>query len=306
MILERHESLRNNRPMFSKSSQAKALLALSGLSFSSWMSAFAEEPPVVGGVEAVGYTTIDANTGAYNQPGWVQRRPFSTTRVHIQRNPGEVSIEQWVRAREDDGEWKFRFQEEVEFGLPGRIQIDLYYDWTVEDSKADHLDFAGEVRWAPADWGVIPLNPALYLEYKVVDPSRGGDVIEPKLLLGEDFGDGWHWGMNFVYERELQGEKAEEIAITQALSKTITESLSLGIEMAWKRETVDGSRNDPEQKFIIGPQLQWRPTKNMHIDIAALAGCTEASPEFEGWFIVGYDFGGPSKKTGNAPVSGRR
>lgn len=306
MILERRESLRNNRPMFSRSSQAKALLALSGLSFSSWMSAFAEEPPVVGGVEAVGYTTIDANTGAYNQPGWVQRRPFSTTRVHIQRNPGEVSIEQWARAREDDGEWKFRFQEEVEFGLPGRIQIDLYYDWTVEDSKADHLDFAGEVRWAPADWGVIPLNPALYLEYKVVDPSRGGDVIEPKLLLGEDFGNGWHWGMNFVYERELQGEKAEEIAITQALSKTITESLSLGIEMAWKRETVDGSRNDPEQKFIIGPQLQWRPTKNMHIDIAALAGCTEASPEFEGWFIVGYDFGGPSKKTGNAPVSGRR
>ena len=298
---------RNNRVrMFTQSNPLLTVVALAGLSLSPFIAAFGAEPPVVGGVEAVGYTSIDAPTGAYGQPGWVQRRPFSTTRVHIQRNPGEVSVEQWVRTREDDGEWKFRFQEEIEFGLPGRIQIDLYYDWTVEDAKADHLDFAGEIRWAPADWGVIPLNPALYLEYKVTDPSRGGDVIEPKLLLGEDFGNGWHWGLNAVYERELSGEKAEEIAITQAIGKTISESLSLGVEMAWKRETVDGERNNPEQKVIIGPNLQWRPTKNMHVNLAALAGCTEHSPDFEGWLIVGYDFGGPSKKTGNMPVSGRR
>jgi Putative MetA-pathway of phenol degradation len=271
-----------------------------------YSSALAEEPPVVGGVEAVGYTTIDANTGAYNQPGWVQRRPFSTTRVHIQRNPGEVSIEQWIRAREDDGEWKFRFQEEIEFGLPGRIQIDLYYDWTVEDSKAEHLDVAGEIRWAPADWGAIPLNPAFYLEYKLRDSSRGGDIIEPKLLLGEDFGDGWHWGLNLIYEREIDGKDTEQWAVAQAISKTITESVSLGLEMKWTRETVAEDRGDAEQKFVVGPNLQWRPTKNMHVNFATLAGCTDDSPEFEGWFIVGYDFGGPSKKTGNAPVSGRR
>ncbi|MBL9142842.1 MAG: transporter [Verrucomicrobiaceae bacterium] len=265
----------------------------------------ATTPPTVGGVEAVGYTTIDANTGAYNQPGWVQRRPFPTTRVHIQRNPGEITVEQWMRWRNKDGENKFRFSEEIEFGLPGRIQLDFYYDWTVEDSKADHLDVAGEIRWAPADWGELPLNPAFYLEYKLTDDDRGGDVIEPKILIGDDFGDGWHWGMNFVYERELSGEKAEEIAITNAISKTITESLSLGMEMAWKRETVDGSRNDPEQKFIIGPQLQWRPTKSMHIDIAGLFGCTEDSPDFEGWLIVGFDFGAPSQKSSNKPVSSR-
>ncbi len=264
------------------------------------------DPTTVGTVDVVGYTSIDAPTGAYGQPGWVQRRPFATTRVHIQRNPGEISVEQWIRMRENDGESKFRFQQEIEFGLPGRIQLDFYYDWTIENSKADHLDFAGEVRWAPADWGVIPLNPAFYLEYKVTDPSRGGDVIEPKILLGEDFGDGWHWGMNFVYERELSGEKAEELAVTQAISKTINESLSIGLEMAFKHETVDGDRNNPEHKFIIGPQLQWRPTPRLHIDIAALAGCTDDSPDFEGWFILGYDFGGPSPKHSNAPISGRR
>ncbi len=276
------------------------------LSLFSIASVRADTPPTVGGVEAVGYTTIDANTGAYGQPGWVQRRPFALSRVHIQRNPGEITVEQWMRVRDTDGETKFLMSEEIEFGLPGRIQLDFYYDWTIEDSKADHLDFAGEVRWAPADWGVIPLNPAFYLEYKVTDPSRGGDVIEPKLLLGENFGDGWHWGLNFVYERELSGEKAEELAITQSISKTITESLSLGVEMAWKRETVDGDRNNPEKKFIVGPSIQWRPTPSMHIDMVGLFGCTKDSPDFEGWLIVGFDFGGPSKTPSNRPVSSRQ
>ncbi len=260
-------------------------------------------PPNVGGVETVGYTTIDAETGSYGQPGWVQRRPFSTTRVHIQRNPGEVAMEQWIRMRNNDGENKFRFSQEVEFGLPGRFQFDLYWDWTVEDSRAEHLDIAPEIRWAPADWGVIPLNPTFYLEYKFVDSSRGGDVIEPKLLFGDDFGDGWHWGLNLIYERELDGEKAEEYSVAAAVSKTINESLSVGFEGKWTRETVDGSRNDPEQKVVIGPNLQWRITKNLYLNLATLAGVTDDAPDFEGWFILGYNFNGP---TSGSPISSRR
>ncbi len=252
--------------------------------------------------------TEEARTGAYQQPEWVQHRRFATSRVHIQRNPWEVSLEQWWRGRYNDGEWKHRFQEELEIGLPGRFQLDFYYDWILENDKADHLDVAGEVRWAPADWGVIPLNPAFYLEYKIVDPSQGGDIIEPKILFGEELGDGWHWAMNFVYERELSGEKAEEIAITQAISKSIIDDkLSLGLEMAWKRETADGSRNDPEQKFIIGPSMQWRPTANTHLDLVGLFGATKHSPDFEGWLVFGVDFGKTaSLKGAHAPVSGRR
>jgi hypothetical protein len=265
----------------------------------------ATTPPVVGEVEAVGYTTIDANTGAYGQPGWVQRRPFATTRVHIQRNPGEVSIEQWVRSREKDGEWKFRFREEIEFGLPNRFMLDFYYDWTLEDSTVDQLDFSGEIRWALADWGKILFNPTLYLEYKLVDESRGGDVIEPKLLLGESFGNGWHWGSNIIYERELSGEKAEEWSVTNAISKTIHESLSVGIEVAWRRETVEGARNSAEQKVVVGPGIQWRPNKRVHVNFVTLAGVTGDSPDFEGWLVVGYNFGKVFGNNNNAPSTGR-
>ncbi|MCB1226458.1 MAG: transporter [Verrucomicrobiales bacterium] len=266
--------------------------------------------PLVGSVETIAdQAGIDARTGAYDQPVWVQNRPFSTTRVHIQRNPYEWGVEQWVRSRENGGDWKFRIQEEISLGLPHRIQLDFYYDWTIEDSKADHLDYSGEIRWAPADWGVIPLNPAFYFEYKFTDASRGGDVIEPKILLGEDFGDGWHWGMNFIYERELGGGSAEEWAISQAISHAIfNDDCSIGMEMKWTRETSRGQRDHPEQKFALGPNFQWRPNAKTYLTLAALGGTTGATPDFEGWFVFGYIFGTPttgqSKRLG--VVSGRR
>ncbi|MBU6303636.1 MAG: hypothetical protein KGS60_18980 [Verrucomicrobia bacterium] len=314
--MPRLQIFQNRRPGFSSWEMILPGLLACGSVFGQSMDT---QPPISDVLEPVvvkgGYTTIDANTGAYNQPGWVQRRPFAMTRVHIQRNPGEVGVEHWVRARETDGEFKFRMQEEIEIGLPGRIQLDGYYDWTVEEGKAEHQDFAGEIRWAPADWGALWLNPALYLEYKVTDPSRGGDVIEPKILLGEDFGEGWHWGMNLIFERELSGEKAQEIAVTNAVSKTISEALSLGVEMAIKGETIDGARGEPETKVIIGPQMQWRPIDNMFINFVTLAGCTQYSPDFEGWFIVGYNFGSSISSSGSGgnsggrrlgPISGRR
>jgi hypothetical protein len=268
-----------------------------------------DEPPMLGGEEAVtSSASWGMGPGAYNQPEWVQRRPFGLTRVHIQRNPGEWGVEQWVRSRYYDasGTWKLRMQEEIEVGLPGRIQLDFYYDWTVEDGVADALDYAAEIRWAPADWGKLPLNPTLYFEYKWTDESRGGDVIEPKLLLGDDFGDGWHWGLNLIYEREIEQSHTEEWAVSHAISKTVCESLSLGAEMKWTRETAQGSRGSPEQKFVVGPALQWRPGKNFFVNLAVLAGTTKHSPDFEGWLVMGYNFGGGDRKWSRSPVSGRR
>ena len=252
----------------------------------------------------------ESPAGAWGQPEWVQSRRFATTRVHIQRSPGEVALEQWWRGRLKDGKFSHRFQEEIEFGLPGRIQIDLYQDWTVEENKAEHLDFAAEIRWAPADWGVIPLNPALYLEYKWTDRDRGGDVIEPKLLLGDELWPGVHYGLNFVYERELSGEEAEEWQITQGISWTvIDETLSLGLEAKYVNETAAESRGDPEHKCLLGPSIQWRPTHNTHLDLVALAGMTAESPDMEAWLVFGIDFDvgkGTHQKKVHGPVSGMR
>jgi hypothetical protein len=250
-------------------------------------------------------------SGAWAQPEWVQSRRFTTTRVYIQRSPGEVSLEQWWRGRVYDGKVSNLFQEEVEIGLPWRMQLDLYQDWTVEDRKSDYLDFAAELRYGLADWGVIPLNPALYLEYKWTDPSRGGDVIEPKLLLGTELAPRVHYGVNIVYERELSGdEQAEEWQVTQGLSYTvIDQKFSVGVEMKYINETTIETRGTPEHKVLLGPSIQWLPTRNSHLDLVALAGLTKESPDLEAYVVFGIDFDwghhGQSRKV-DGPVSGMR
>lgn len=246
--------------------------------------------------------------GAYGQPEWLGARRFATTRAYIQQDPWEIGVEQWWRSRRDGGNWSHLFQEEIELGLPYRFQLDLYYDWTLENHHAEYEDTAIELRWAFADWGKIPLNPTLYLEYKFVDPDRGGDVLEPKLLLAEDFGCGWHWAMNFVWEKERTDSQSEEWAVTQAISKTIIDSkLSVGLEMTYKWETAIGSRDNPEKQFNIGPSVQWRPTPESHIDVVTLFGTTKDGPDFEGWLVLGWDFGSGTKSDKSfAPVTRRQ
>ena len=247
--------------------------------------------------------------GAYNQPQWVKSRRFATTRVHIQRDPWEVAVEQWGRGRLIKGDWSFRFQEEIEIGLPGRIQLDFYYDWTYDKVlKSDFLDYAAEIRWGLADWGAIWGNPALYFEYKWTDGDRGGDVIEPKLLFGGETAQGDQWGLNFVYEREISGpEEAEEFQITGGIAHELNKHFSVGVEGKFVNETIEGSRSSAEHKFLMGPSVQWRPCPRSHVDLVVLMGITEAAPDVEAWFVGGIEFGraGGNKET-HAPVSGRR
>lgn len=245
--------------------------------------------------------------GAYGQPEWVRHRRFATTRVHIQQDPWEASFEEWWRGRLSDGEWKHRLQEELEIGLPGRIQLDLYHTWAYEKDDAVHKDVSLEIRHGLADWGVIPLNPALYFEYKWTDPTQGGDVIEPKLLFGDSFGE-WDYGLNLVYERELGGESTEEYQITQGLAKAVCDDISLGLEMKYVHETVEGGREDPEHKVLLGPSIQFRPAEHVHLDVVALAGLTEDAPDLEAWVVFGWEFGrvGGGGPRVRAPVSGMR
>ena len=119
---------------------------------------------------------------ATGRPEWTSARRFSTTRVYIQKAPWEIGVEQWWRVRDKrDGTVQHKFQEEIELGLPYRMQLDIYVDWFADgDSRARYADTAFELRWAPADWGKIPLNPALYAEYKIVDPKTFQIVLKEK------------------------------------------------------------------------------------------------------------------------------
>lgn len=240
-----------------------------------------------------GWLDEEALVGEYKRPEWTTRRRFGTTRVYIQYEPWEVAVEQWWRVRTfHDKNPRHLFMEELAIGLPHRMQLDIYYDWAHEGGRTMNKDVAVELRWALADWDVIPLNPTLYAEYKATDGDYGSDVWEAKLLLGDDLSPRLHWAFNAVYEREISRGRANEFALTQGLSYTIIDQvLSAGLEMQYKYENEQSVRQNGARKFQVGPSIQYNPNRNSWINLVCLFGCTRESPAIEGFVVIGHNFG---------------
>ena len=252
----------------------------------------------------------DMPIGETGRPEWTSARRFPGTRVYIQQEPWGVGVESWWRIKTyRDGTAANRLLEEVEVGLPYRMQLDLYTD--LEGNEKAHFHYQSfnvELRWAIADWGKIWGNPTLYAEYKFADQSWGPDVYELKLLLGDGFLQRWHWGLNFVWEAETSGEYEQEFQITGGLSYSVIDSkLGIGAEFIYDHDTVAGERNSPENQFNIGPSIQWRVTEKLHVDLTCMFGTNNDSPCEIGYLVVGYDFGGPGghSERSYTPTSGR-
>lgn len=247
--------------------------------------------------------------GETGRPEWTSARRFHGTRVYIQKEPWEVGVEQWWRIRHKrDGSIQHRLQEEVEIGLPYRMQFDLYGNIEGDNEGKFRFDnFAVELRWALADWGKIWGNPTLYGEYKFVDRNNGPDVYEAKLLLGDELAPRWHWGVNFVWEAQIGGDREHEFMVTSGVSYSVIDSkISVGVETNYDRVTARNARGDDENIFLIGPSIQFRLTDHLHIDCNCLFGTNKDSPRQEGFLVVGYDFG-PKSTSGEHynPISTR-
>lgn len=283
-----------------------ATIAITGLAHADSGSSVQQLPPtkVVGETESP--LLEEAPVGPYNQPEWTTARRFPTTRVYLQQEPWNVGVEHWVKAQWPKGESSnYKFQEEIEIGLPHRFQLDIYENWTRDaQSRMNQDSVAVEGRWALADWGKIWGNPTLYGEWTFSSRNGTSDAYEFKILFGDDITPRWHWGVNFVYEQEVGDSRATEIQIAGAISYTlIDEKLSLGIEGKIESETTHRDRNHAPCEIDIGPSVQWRPTKNMHVDFVPLVGVTSDSPHVEAYVVLGYDFGSIREKSPQAPVS---
>ena len=252
----------------------------------------------------------DTPIGVTGRPEWTSARRFSGTRVYIQQEPWEVGIESWWRIKNHrDGTISNRLLEEVEIGLPGRVQLDLYND--IEGDLKGHFHYQSfnvELRFAFADWGKIWGNPTLYTEYKFADAHWGPDVYEEKLLLGDQIGSRWHWAVNFVWEAETGWDREQEFQIPAGLSYSVIDGkLGIGVECIYDHDTIKGQRGHPAHQFNIGPSIQYRPTSHVHIDLTCQWGTNNSSDHEIAYLIVGYDFGpgGHAERAYN-PVSGRQ
>ena len=248
----------------------------------------------------------ELKVGDYQQPEWTTQRRFLTTRAYV-LSPWQVEFEQWWKGQWPRGESRNDlFQEELEVGLPHRFQLDLYENWIRQSNgTVRYHDTAVELRYALADWGKLPLNPTLYGEWKFTDRDLGADTYELKLLLAEELAPRWHWAFNAICEQEVGGSRTTEWAASQGISYTlIDQKLSIGVEMKLESETDKGARGPAPIEFDIGPSLQWRPTRNTHVDIVPLFGVTNDSPRAEVFVVFGIDFGrGATNATPAAPRS---
>jgi hypothetical protein len=267
--------------------------------------------------------------GPYRRPMWSLHRVSPQTRIYLQVDPGEVEFEQWLdirltKARGAQQTDKIRLSEEFEFGLGGRFQLDLYYNTLYSRNQGQNStlvdrSWAAEVRYALADWGVLPGNPTLYLEYILWnnnpnDATPGDQAsasIEPKLLLGGEFAPGWHWGANLFYERTFNASVREHGATVSVLHTVVDKIFTAGLTTRFVYESdninSDQSKHFRSHELYIGPAFQFRMANReeetvqngvktkvtrarAHLDLEPIFGCTGESDRVQFLIVFGWDF----------------
>lgn len=258
-------------------------------------------------------TSSSTPVGPYGQPSWTTTRPFAGTRAYV-LPPGQMQYDQWYRPKwPRQGKVDQFFQHEIEIGLPGRFQLDVYEDWRIkqfdEEGKLDcrQEGVQIELRWAFADWGVIPLNPTLYVEW--VQRGHGEpDKYEFKFLLADTLiEDALFYAANVNFEQEVGGDHETEVVFSQGFSMPIIDrKLLAGCEMILKCATVTGHRSDPAVEFSIGPSMQYIFNNRMFLNVVPLFGTTKDAPLLETFFVFTYQFGyraGPTSEISGPTAS---
>lgn len=228
--------------------------------------------------------------GSYAQPRWTTDRRFAETRIYV-RPEGALEFEYWlIPTVNRKGPSEVQQQYELEFGLPGRFQLDLYLiNDRLGSSGKTFVNSSVELRYALADWNKIWGNPTLYVEYTFQDQAP--DAIETKLLLGGEITSRWHWGTDLTFEHVTGGDAESTYEMTNGVSYTVIDSrFSVGAEFKLQFIDVHGHRGRFTDHTLLGPSLQYRPLQRMHIDLVPLIGLTHESPALQAYLVLGWDF----------------
>jgi hypothetical protein len=298
---------------------------------------------------------------AYGAPGAFSQSRFAPLTNAYVLPPGEIYTSliyenDVVHFRSPDHHWT----EEIEIGLPYRINVAIENDVQRYDGDLQDPTFSLEARYAFADWNKIPLNPTVFAEYKfgighilhdegAPTPAHkfgpGGfdtsndipDAYELRLLLSQEFFNRIEWALNTFFEQEIGGDRGREWGIAQSIvtpislfhapppapsvgnknvqtknaqtvagAATISEDLKAGIECQFRSFSDKESRGTPYNSFVIGPTVDWKPTRNARLDVSPLFGVNHKSPVMQLFVVVSYLWGpGGPEHGGEAPASTR-
>jgi hypothetical protein len=231
--------------------------------------------------------------GPANQPEWTTRRAFAETDIYV-IPPGEIEFNQfYISSHPRHGKPENLFESEFEFGLPWRTQFDVEVNYSVTDGDLQHDGILLELPHALADWGKIPLNPAINggWEFKTDE----ADSYFFSLLLADEFSKRVHFGADLRFANQIGGEREKEYELNLALSYVAKDmKLTVGAELLVEYETAreeeeDEIENTYSTTVMVGPTVLYKPTRNTHIGLVPLFGLTHDSPAVEAFVIFGID-----------------
>jgi hypothetical protein len=258
------------------------------------MTAEAPTPLPTVTVISTGVPGENKMVGDYGQPEWSARRPFPGVSVYVQ--PGaQIELETGLEdATTSTGANHREWTQELEAGLGHRLQL------AVENTVANFREGADaplewredslklSTRYALANWGKLPLNPALGVGWRF--NSGAADAPSCQLVLGDELTPRLHWAADFQYEWQTSAPHREELAAAAALTYSVTnETLNVGVQAQWKRTR---EHSDPRSdRTEAGPCIQYRPIDQLHLDGVVLWGSEGGRSVHTVVLSIGFEFG---------------
>jgi hypothetical protein len=106
--------------------------------------------------------------GPYHQPRWSARGRFSANTDVYVLPPFSFYLDlDYHGTFPRVGKSDHLFTQEFEIGLPYRFQLAFEMNEERHNGRTQVPFTTIEGRWAPANWGKIPLNPTLFAEYNI-------------------------------------------------------------------------------------------------------------------------------------------
>jgi hypothetical protein len=193
--------------------------------------------------------------GPYNQPRWSARGRFSANTDVYVLPPFSFYLDlDYHGTFPRVGKSDHLFTQELELGLPYRFQLAFELDEEHQNGRSQIPFTTIEGRWALANWGKIPLNPTLLVEY----------------------------AGNIFFDQDLWADREREIGFSTASSFAVWgEALKVGLETNYQNVSRPGARSKAQNIFELGPSLTVKPSPHTRIDLAPLFGVTNDSPHLD-------------------------
>lgn len=208
-------------------------------------------------------------------------RPYVWSYGYMTPAEGEIELEWWLDVTEKPDRYVTKPQLEVEYGITDRWVAGVYGTFLKDGAERLRMKQVKlEQRYRLLDPGVLPVDTALYFEYKF-DVTGDPDEVEGKLILSRDFGR-FNATVNLVAEGGLEGGATPEYGYSAGISYPLTERVKPCLEAF-------GSWKGDEKEEYIGPSVLI-DLGGVWVNAGAAFGLTDDSDEFKARLIISHEF----------------